>query len=167
VSSPAFLFSIAGISMSFVGFASLFLALRRHGAEWQPEEVGQVNAIVLFGLLTMFSALLVVPMSSLLGESDALRVMSAALLVVALYLHQVRVGTSWLRWSQIRTYASRREQVIDCAPFACVAVAEQVLLLVNLLAPRQELYELALIMMLASPAFVFVVVVTNLMSSAR
>jgi len=109
----------------------------------------------------------VVPISSLIGESAALRVMSAALLVLALYMHQVRVGTSWLRWSEIRTYASRREQVINYAPFACAAVAEQVLLLVNLLAPRQELYELALIMMLATPAFVFVLVVTNLMSSAR
>ena len=57
--------------------------------------------------------------------------------------------------------------MIDCAPFACVAVAEQVLLFANLLSPSQELYELALLMMLASPALVFVVVVTNLMSSAR
>jgi uncharacterized membrane protein len=167
VSNPAFLFSIAGISMSFVGFASLFLALRRQGTEWQPEEVGQVNAIVLFGLLTMFSALSIVPISSLIGESAALRAMSAALLVVVLYMHQVRVGTSWLRWSEIRTYASRREQVIDCAPFASVAVAAQGLLLANLFAPSEDLYELALIMMLASPALVFVVVVSNLMSSAR
>ena len=57
--------------------------------------------------------------------------------------------------------------MIDCAPFACVAVAAQVLLLSNVIAPSQDLYELALIMMLASPALVFVVVVTNLMSSAR
>ena len=64
-------------------------------------------------------------------------------------------------------HASRREQVIDCAPFACAAVAEQALLLVNLIAPRQEVYELALIMMLATPALIFVVVVTNFMSSVR
>ena len=167
MSNPTFFYALAGISMSFVGFATLFLALRRHGAEWHPEEVGQLNGIVLFGLLTLFSALLVVPLSSLTAESTVVRVMSAALLVLVVYMHQVRVGTAWLKWSQIRAYASRREQVIDCAPFACVAVAEQALLLVNVIAPRQEVYELALIAMLATPALIFVVVVTHLMSHVR
>jgi hypothetical protein len=167
MSNPAFLFALAGISMSYVGFATLFLALRRHDIEWQSQEVGQVNCIVLYGLLTLFSALLVVPIASLIGGSAAFRLMSAALLVLALYMHQVRVGTSWLRWGKIRTYISRREQVIEVAPFAFAAVVEQVILLVNVLVARQDLYELALIMMLATPAFVFVLVVKNLMSNAR
>jgi hypothetical protein len=110
---------------------------------------------------------LVVPIASLIGESAAFRVMSAALLVLAFYMHQLRLRTSWLKWSQIRSYHSRRELVIEVAPFAFAAVAEQVLLLVNVFAPRQELYELALIMMLATPALVFVLVVTNLRSSGR
>ena len=77
MSNPAFLFAIAGISMSFVGFATLFLALRRHEAEWQTVEVRQVNAIVLFGLLTLFSLsfrtsgrLFLPPSFGLLGGSD-------------------------------------------------------------------------------------------------
>jgi len=153
--------------LSFAGFAALFLALRPHDTEWQTYEVGQVNVIVLFALLTLFSALLVVPIASLIGESAAFRVMRAALLVLAFYMHQLRLGTSWLKWSQIRSYHSRRELVIEVAPFAFAAVAEQVLLLVNVFAPRQELCELALIMMLATPALVFVLVVTNLRSSGR
>jgi len=51
------------------------------------------------------------------------------------------------------------------APFAFVAVAEQTLLLLNLAAPARHLYELALIVMLATPALVFVLVVTQFGSS--
>lgn len=162
--NPSLFFAIAGISMSFAGFAGLFLALRPH-TEWQKYEVGQINAIVLFALTALFSALLVVPLASLIGESVAIRAMSAAVLVLAFYMHQVRVGPSWLKWSQVRSDLSRRELVIEVAPFAFVAVAEQVLLLVTLLQPTQELYELALIMMLATPALVFVLVVRQLGSS--
>ena len=121
--------------MSFIGFAALFMALRRHDAEWQAYEVGQVNCIVLYGLVTLFGG------------------------------HQVRVGTSWLRWSRIQNYECRRAQVTSIAPFACVAVADQVLLLVSAIAPNQELFELGLIMMLATPALVFRLVVCELMSS--
>jgi hypothetical protein len=153
--------------MSFAGFASLFLALLPHDAGWQRHEVGQINVIVLYALTTLLSALLVVPIASLIGESAAFRVMSAALLVVAFYMHQVRVGTAWLKWPQIRSYNSRRELVIEIAPFAHAAIAEQVLLVVTFLAPAPELYELALIMMLTTPALVFVLVVTHLTSTAR
>lgn len=167
MTNPALFFAIAGISMSFVGFATLFLALRRPASEWKSYEVGQVNVIVLYGLLTLFSALLVVPIASLIGEAAAYRSMGAVLLVLAIYMHQIRVGTSWLRWSEIRTYASRREQALEYAPFALAAIADQVLLLATVFAARQELYEMALITMLATPAFVFVLVVTRLTSSAH
>jgi hypothetical protein len=114
----------------------------------------------------MFSAPLAVPLASLVGEFAALRVMSVAVLVFAFYAHQIRLATSWLRWGQVRSGPSRRELVAEIAPFALVAVAEQVLLVVNFFVPTQELYELALIMMLATPALVFVLVVTRVGSSA-
>ena len=160
MSNPSLFFAIAGISMSFAGFAGLFLALRPHGTE-----IGQINAIILYALTTLFGAMLVVPIASLIGESAGLRVMSAAILVPAFYGHQVRVGTSWLRWSQLRSDVSRRELFVEIAPFALVAIAEQTLLLVNFLVPTQELYELALILMLGTPALVFAWVVTHLESS--
>jgi hypothetical protein len=87
--------------------------------------------------------------------------MSAAVLVPAFYLHQIRVGTSWLRWPQVR-----KQRAVEIAPFAFVAIAEQVLLLANCFVPTQELYQLALIMMLGTPALVFAWVVTNLGSRA-
>jgi hypothetical protein len=167
LSNPSLFFAIAGISMSFAGFAGLFLALRPHDAALQRYEVGQVNAIVLYALTAMFSALLVFPIASLIGEGMALRLMSAAVFVLAFYGHQVRVGTSWLRWSQVQGDLPRGEYLIWVAPFALVAIAEQVLLLVNVFAQNQELYELALITMLITPALVFVRVVTQLGASTR
>jgi hypothetical protein len=167
MSNPSLLFSIAGISMSFAGFAGLFLALRPHDTEWQRYEVGELNAIVLYALTALFSALVVVPVASLIGASPALRLMSAAVLVLSFYGHQVRVGTSWLKWSQVQGGLTRRELAKLVAPFAVAAVAEQVLLLVNVFSPTQELYELALIAMLGTPALVFVVVIAQIGSSAR
>jgi len=74
LSNPTLFFAIAGVSMSFAGFAGLFLALRPHDTAWKRYEVGQLNTIVLFALMTLFGALLVVPLASLIGESAALRV---------------------------------------------------------------------------------------------
>jgi hypothetical protein len=167
MSNPALFFAIAGIAMSFAGFAGLFLALRPRDSEWQRYEVGQINTIVLFALLALFSALLVVPLASLLGEQTALRVMGLGVFVAAFYAHQVRLGTSWVRWGQVRSGLSRGALVAEIVPFALVAIADQVLLAVNVFAPSQELYELALILMLATPAFVFVLVVTRFGSTSR
>jgi hypothetical protein len=162
VSNPSLFFAIAGISMSFAGFAGLFLALRPHDAAMRRYEVGQITAIVLFALTAMFSALLVVPIASLVGEATALRVMSAVVLAFAIYAHEIRVGTSWLRWSKVQSDMPRREFWMWLAPFGLVAVTQQVLLLVNIFAPSPELYQLALITMLVTPGLVFVRVVTQL-----
>ena len=163
MSNPSLLFAIGGISMSFAGFGGLFVALRPHGAEWQRHEVGQLSGIILFALTAMFGALLLVPIASLIGESIAIRLLSAGVLVVAFYSHQVRLGTSWVRWPQVQSDLSRREQIGRVA-FATVAIVEQVLLLVSVAFPSQSLYELALITMLATPALVFVWVVTQMRS---
>ena len=167
MSNPALLFAIAAISMSFAGFASLFLALRPREAGWQSSDVAQVNTIVLFALTTLFSGLVIVPLASVIGETVALRTVSAVLLVLAFYMHQIRVGTAWLKWRQIQPSGSRREAAISIAPFAFVAVADQVLLLMTCIAPNLELYELALIAMLGTPALVFVAVVTGLDAPSR
>jgi hypothetical protein len=166
VTNPSLFFAIAGISMSFAGFAGLFLALRPHDAAMRRYEVGQVNAIVLYALTAMFSALSIFPIASLVGEATALRVMSAIVFVISFYGHQVRVGTAWLRWSQVQSDMPRREFWIWLTPFAVAAIAEQVLLLVNVVAQSQELYELALITMLITPALVFVRVLSQMGANA-
>lgn len=167
MSNAPLFYAIAAISTSFAGFAGLYLALRPQGAAWKAYEVGQVSTIIFYGLTTLFGALLIVPLADLIGESLALRVMSAGLLVVVLYGHQVRSTTSWTRWPKVRQDLSRRALIIEMAPFVLVAVADQVMLLANLVAPTEGLYQLALILILATPALVFVTVVSRFGSSAE
>jgi hypothetical protein len=161
VSNAPLFYAIAAVSTSFAGFAGLYLALRPPGAVWKEYEVVQVSTIILFALTSLFGALLIVPLADLLGETPALRVMSAALLVVVFYGHQVRSGTSWMRWPKVRTDLSGRALLVEMAPFVLVAVADQALLLASLVAPKEGLYQLALVLILATPALVFVTVVSR------
>jgi hypothetical protein len=166
VSNQALFYAIAGISMSFAGFAGLYLALRPHDAEWKPYEVAQVSTIILYALTTLFGALLVVPLAELIDETWALRVMSAAVLAVVFYGHQLRPGTSWTHWPRLRPDLSRRPLMLEMTPFVLVALADQVLLVATLISPREGLYQLALITILATPALVFVTVVSRFGSNA-
>src|SRR6188472_1534039 len=99
--------------MSFAGFAGLYLALRPQDAAWKAYEGAQVSTIILYGLTTLFGALLIVPLADLISESSALRLMSGALLVVVFYGHQIRSGTSWTRWPKVRDDLSRRELLTE------------------------------------------------------
>jgi hypothetical protein len=167
VGNPALFYALAAVSTSFAGFAGLYLALRPQNAAWKAYEVNQVKTIILYALTTLFGSLLLLPMADLIGESLALRVMSAGVLVIVFYGHQVRSETSWTRWPKVRQDLSRRELIIQMAPFVLVAVADQVMLLANLVAPTVGLYQLALILILATPALVFVTVVSRFGSSTE
>ena len=167
MSNAPLFYAIAAISTSFAGFAGLYLALRPRDAAWKEYEVAQVRTIILYGLTALFGSLLLLPLADLIGESPALRVMSAGLLVIVFYGHQVGLGTSWTRWPKVRPDLSRRALIIEMAPFVLVAVADQVLLLANLVTPTEGQYQLALILILATPALVFVTVVSRFGSSAE
>ena len=69
--------------------------------------------------------------------------------------------------AEVRHDLSRRALIIQMTPFVLVAVADQVMLLANLVAPTVGLYQLALILILATPALVFVTVVSRFGSSAE
>jgi hypothetical protein len=161
VSNAPLFYAIAAVSASFGGFAGLYLALRPRDAAWEDYEVAQVRTIIVYGLTSLFGALLIVPLADLIDESSAFRVMSAGLLVVVFYGHQVRSDTSWTRWPAVRRDLPRRALIVEMAPFVLVAVADQVLLVANLVAPSEGLYQLALIFILATPALVFVTVVSR------
>jgi hypothetical protein len=166
MSNPFFFLTMAAVSTSFAGFAGLYLALRPHGPDWEEYEVAQVTTIILYGLTTLFGALLLIPLADMLGEPRALRVMSAGVLAVVVYGHQFRSKTSWTRWPKVRRGLPRRVLIIEMAPFVAVAVAGQVVLLVNVLAPTVARYQLALILILATPALVFTTVVSRFGSHA-
>jgi hypothetical protein len=152
--------AIAGISMSFAGFAGLLLAVRPKDSPWQRSEIGQINAIVGYALTALFSALFVVPLASVLDVATAIRFTSAAALVIGFYQHQIRVGTAWSRWHKIERL-SRRQWVLEGGAFMVLAIVEQLLLLANVVQPSQELYELALATMLGTPALIFLVVISQ------
>jgi hypothetical protein len=57
--------------------------------------------------------------------------------------------------------------IIEMAPFVLVALADQAVLLANIVAPSEGLYQLALVLVLATPALVFVTVVSRFASSAE
>jgi hypothetical protein len=167
MSDPFFFLTMAAVSTSFAGFAGLYLALRPHGLVWEEYEVAQVTTIILYGLTTLFGSLLLIPLADLIGESRALRVMSAGVLVVVFYGHQVRSTTSWTRWPKLRRDLSRRGLIIEMAPFVLVAVGDQAVLLANFVTPTVGLYQLALVLILATPALVFITVVSRFGSSAE
>ncbi len=167
MSNAPLFYAIAGVSISFAGFAGLYLALRPHDAAWEDYEVSQVRTIIFYGLTTLFGSLMLVPLADLIGETLALRLMSAVLLVIVFYGHQVSLGMSWTRWPKVRRDLSQRALIIEMAPFVLVAVADQALLLANLVAPSEGLYQLALILILATPALVFATVVSRFGSSAE
>jgi hypothetical protein len=166
VTNLSILPTIAGVSMSFAGFAGLFLALRPKDTEWSSREVGQLKSIVTFALTALFCALLVVPGSSLIGEASAIRLISGIALVFEFYGHQIRVGTAWSRWSRLERLP-RRELLLTGIPFVVVAIVEQLLLLANVIQPSVELFELAVIAILATPALVFPLVVSRIAAGRR
>jgi len=166
VANLSILPAIAGISMSFAGFAGLYLALRVKDAEWTSREVGQLKSIVTFALLALFCALTVVPLGGVLGEAWAIRAVSAVALVIEFYQHQIRVGTAWSRWGQVE-HLPRRELLVTGVPFALAAILEQLLLLLNVIQPSLDTYELALLAMLATPALVLPLVLSRFGGSRR
>ena len=167
MSNAALFYAIAAVSTSFAGFAGLYLALRPPGAAWKEYEVVQVGTIIVFALTSLFGALLIVPLADLLSESAALRLMSAALFVVVFYGHQIRRGTSWTHWPRVRHDLTGRALRVEMAPFVLAAVADQALLLACVVAPSESLYQLALACILATPALVFMTVVSHFGSRAE
>lgn len=60
VLDEAFFLTVAGLAMSFAGFAGLMNALRRRGETWEPMELYQLRTIVAYAITTLFGSLLVV-----------------------------------------------------------------------------------------------------------
>ena len=54
VIDEAFFLTVAGIAMSFAGFAGLMNALRRRGESWAPIELYQLRIIVAYAITTLF-----------------------------------------------------------------------------------------------------------------
>jgi len=83
VLNEGFFLTIAGLAMSFAGFAGLMNALRRPGETWEVMALYQLRIIVAYAITTLFGALLVVPFVELFGQHDGVQSLGALMLIAA------------------------------------------------------------------------------------
>src|SRR5439155_19402354 len=67
VIDEAFFLTVAGIAMSFAGFAGLMNALRRRGESWAPIELYQLSIIVAYAITSLLGSLSSFQFVELLG----------------------------------------------------------------------------------------------------
>src|SRR5438309_12097282 len=86
VLDEGFFLTIAGLAMSFAGFAGLMNALRRRGETWEPMELYQLRIIVAYAITTLFGSLLVVPFVEMLGQHDGVQWLGALMIIASFAL---------------------------------------------------------------------------------
>ena len=73
----SFFLTVAGIAMSFAGFAGLMNTLRRRGETWAPMDLYQLRIIVAYAIATLFGALSTIPFVELFGLREGLQALGA------------------------------------------------------------------------------------------
>jgi len=150
-----FLLTVAGISMSFAGFAGLMNALRR-GDTWQAMHLYQLRIIVAYALASLFAALTAIPASTLLGERAAIASLGAAMTLVSIALGL------WNMFGDIRLGRERQVPTLIRATFTALTLFGQFLFALAALTGVLQVYELALIFLLTIPAGTFAFVVAHI-----
>jgi len=156
VLDEGFFLTIAGLAMSFAGFAGLMNALRRRSETWEPMELYQLRIIVAYAITTLFGSVLVVPFVELFGQHDGVQWLGALMLIAssALAVGNMRSDIS----GGHGTVLSRRVR----ATFTTITVVGLIALVGTVITGAPALYRLALILMLAMPAGTFVYVVARI-----
>ncbi len=156
MTDEAFFLTVAGIAMSFAGFAGLMNALRRRGESWAPIELYQLRIIVAYAIATLFGSLLTVPFVELFGPREGLQwlglvmVIVSAALGLANLLSDIRQGHGVVLPTRVR------------ATFTTITILGLVALLGTAITGAPALYRVALILMLAMPAGTFAYVVARI-----
>lgn len=151
-----FFLTVAGLAMSFAGFAGLMNALRRRGETWEPMELYQLRIIVAYAITTLFGSLLVVPFVELFGQLAGVRSLGALMLIassalgIGNMLSDLRGGHGTVLSTRVR------------ATFTTITVVGLIALVGTVITGAPELYRLALILMLAMPAGTFAYVVARI-----
>ncbi len=154
----SFFLTIAGVAMSFAGFAGLINALRQRGDRWVAMELYQLRLIVAYAIATLFGALATVPFVELLGQLDGVRWLGLVMLLVATalgfgnILSDIRHGHG--HGVVLRTRVR--------AAFTTIAVLGLVALFGTATTGSPSLYRLALVLMLAMPAGTYAYVIARL-----
>jgi hypothetical protein len=83
VIDEAFFLTVAGIAMSFAGFAGLMNAFRRRGESWAPMELYQLRIIVAYAITTLFGSLSTIPFVELFGQKEGLQWLGGVMLIAS------------------------------------------------------------------------------------
>jgi len=156
VVDESFFLTVAGIAMSFAGFAGLMNTLRRRGETWAPMELYQLRIIVAYAITTLFGALSTIPFVALFGQREGVQSLGLVMLIVSAGLglgnmiSDIRLGHGTVLPTRVR------------AIFATITILGLVLFLGTALSGALALYQVALILMLAMPAGTFVYVVVRI-----
>ena len=143
--AQAFFTTIAGLSVSLAGFASLIAWLRVDPTTWDPINLWRVKTIVRHALTIAFLALALVPVHELTGDNAATIRIGAGLLVVFALADMVRYR--------------ERDPVIwpgsTWSVFMVGNVSFAVFQLVNVGVASTALLEVGFLILLTSPAAIF------------
>ncbi|MEK6208429.1 MAG: hypothetical protein AABM32_12400 [Chloroflexota bacterium] len=152
----SFFLTMAGLAMSFAGFAGLMNALRRRGDAWAPMELYQLRIIVAYAIATLFGSLSTIPFVELIGPREGLQWLALVMLIVSSALglgnmiSDIRQGHGIVLPTRVR------------ATFTAITILGLVALLGTAITGAPVLYRIALILMLAMPAGTFAYVVARL-----
>jgi hypothetical protein len=152
----SFFLTVAGIAMSFAGFAGLMNTLRRRGEAWAPMDLYQLRIIVAYAIATLFGSLSTIPFVGMFGEREGLQWLSLVMVIVASalgignMLGDIRLGRDAAVPTRVR------------AVFAAITILGLVAFLGTAIIGALSLYQVALILMLAMPAGTFVYVVARI-----
>lgn len=144
--AQAFLTTIAGLSVSLAGFASLIAWLRVDPTTWDPINLWRLRTIVRDALLVAFLALALVPVHELTGDGAATIRIGASLMVVFALADMVRY-----RQRDPALWPS----VTDWVVFMVLDTAFAVLQVVNVGVASTGLLEVGFLILLTSPAGIF------------
>ena len=155
IDEPFFL-TVAGIAMSFAGFAGLMNAFRRRGESWAPIELYQLRVIVAYAITTLFGSLSTIPFVELFGQNEGLQLLGGVMLIASSglgfgnMLSDIRGGHGTTLPTRVR------------ATFTTITIVGLLLFLGTAITGALPLYRVALMLMLAMPAGTFVYVVARI-----
>ena len=91
MSDTGILTTIAGVSMTFVGFTGLLISLRggREKGSWDPFQLYQLTGVIVYGLTSLFGSLGVIVFAGLIGPGLALRLVGGVLAVTVLVVRSL------------------------------------------------------------------------------
>lgn len=148
----AYLFSIAGLSVTLAGFSGLVSAFRR-GGQWKPTDAFRLRQISEMGLATAFITLASIPFTEITDLTTAIRVASGAAFVFTC-LH---VGFLLVRgrnlWRGFDLSAKASAVIIDLVVLGMAAT--------GVLLATVPAYEGVLVLLLARPMVAFVLVLRD------